>query len=61
MACTCDPGPEGQHQWYCGLDANDALAAPLATRFTVSETRAIQSMVPPSPVPSAPTTEGGNR
>lgn len=19
-ACTCDPGPEGQHQWYCGYD-----------------------------------------
>lgn len=23
-ACTCDPGPEGQHQWYCPLgDADD--------------------------------------
>lgn len=21
--CTCDPGPEGQHQWYCGHDPED--------------------------------------
>jgi hypothetical protein len=21
--CTCDPGPEGQHQWFCGLNGDE--------------------------------------
>lgn len=42
--CTCDPGPEGQHQWYCGLTE-------VVTEIKPSDVIVLQMDAPPPAEP----------